>query len=172
MRFEVGTLELTKIIDKLESSIQNPSKGLPEEVFLFVSRVTPLINVDLLIKNERNQTLLTWRADNFFTGWHIPGGIIRYKETIAERLKAVAKIELDAEVEFNLVPFAMNEIIVNERKNRGHFISLLYQCTLVTQPDERLRCKGYSPKPNEWMWHSSCPADIIPMHSKIYGKFI
>ena len=65
MRFEVGTLELTKIIDKLESSIQNPSKGLPEEVFLFVSRVTPLINVDLLIKNERNQTLLTWRADNF-----------------------------------------------------------------------------------------------------------
>lgn len=59
MRFEVGTLELTKIIDILESSIQNPSKGLPEELFLFVSRITPLVNVDLLIKNEQNHTLLT-----------------------------------------------------------------------------------------------------------------
>ena len=76
-------MELREIIDILESSIPNPSKGLPEEVFLFVSRITPLINVDLLIKNEQNHTLLTWRNDSYYLGWHIPGGIIRYKETIA-----------------------------------------------------------------------------------------
>ncbi len=164
-------MELTKIIDILESSTQNPSKGLPEELFLFVSRITPLVNVDLLIKNELNQTILTWREDNFYTGWHIPGGIIRYKETIAERVKAVAKNELGTEVEVGTVPLAMNEKINTTRNTRGHFISLLYQCRLVTQPSESLRCKGSSPKPYEWMWHSTCPSNLIKPHD-MYRKFI
>lgn len=165
-------LELRKIIDILELSIQNPSKGLPEELFLFVSRITPLINVDLLIRNEQNHTLLTWRDDGYYPpGWHVPGGVIRYKETIAKRVKAVAKHELGAKVEFKLAPLAINEKIHDTREIRGHFISLLYQCSLVTQPDESLRCKSNSPNPNEWMWHSSCPANIIPVH-EMYRKFI
>lgn len=165
-------MELSKIIKKLESSVKNPSKGLPKELFLFVSRITPLINVDLLIKNEQNQTLLTWRDDGYWPpGWHVPGGIIRYKEKIAERIKAVAKNELGAEVEFNPAPLAINECIIKTRETRGHFISLLYQCKLATQPDENLRCESNSPKPNEWMWHSSCPANIIQVH-EMYRKFI
>jgi colanic acid biosynthesis protein WcaH len=101
----------------------------------------------------------------------VPGGIIRYKETIAERVKAVAKNELGAAVEFNPVPLAMNEVIHDTRRERGHFISLLYQCGLVTQPDESLRCKSNSPKPNEWMWHRSCPANMIYVH-EMYREFI
>ena len=165
-------MDLKKIIDILESSIQNPSEGLPEELFLFLSRITPLINVDLLIKNKHNHTLLTWRDDGYGPpGWHLPGGIIRYKETIHKRVKAVANNELGAEVGFNLAPVAINEIIHNTRKIRGHFISLLYECSLITQPDETLRSKSNSPNPNEWMWHSACPANIIPFH-EIYRKFI
>jgi colanic acid biosynthesis protein WcaH len=101
----------------------------------------------------------------------VPGGIIRYKEIIAERVKAVAKNELGAEMEFNPAPLAINEVIHNTRETRGHFISLLYQCSLVTQPDEGLRCKSNSPNPDEWMWHSSCPENIIPVH-EMYRKFI
>lgn len=165
-------MKLREIIDILESSIQNPLKGLPEELFLFVSRITPLINVDLLVKNEQNHTLLTWRNDAYYHGWHIPGGIIRFKETIAERIKIVAKNELGAEVEFNPVQLAINESINKTRNTRGHFISLLYQCRLVTQPDEALRCKNIVlPNPNEWMWHGSCPANIIPQH-EMYRKFV
>lgn len=166
-------MDLKKIIDTLESSLQNPSQGLPEDMFLFVSRITPLINVDLLIKNEQNHTLLTWRDDGYYPpGWHVPDGIIRFKETIAERVKAVSKNELGAEVEFNPVPLAMNEIIHDTRENRGHFISLLYKCRLLTPPDERLRCTSNSPLPHEWMWHSLCPANILQIHEKLYGKFI
>jgi colanic acid biosynthesis protein WcaH len=59
-------LEIKEIIKLLEAHINNPSEGLPEEVFLFVSRITPMINVDLLIKNERKGTLLTWRDDGIY----------------------------------------------------------------------------------------------------------
>jgi colanic acid biosynthesis protein WcaH len=35
----------------------------------------------------KGRTLLTWRDDESFgAGWHVPGGIIRYKETAADRI--------------------------------------------------------------------------------------
>ena len=164
-------MELKKIISTLESSIKNPSQGLPEDIFLFVSRITPLINVDLLIKNEQNYTLLTWRDDEYYTtGWHIPGGIVRFKETIADRINAVAKNEIGAKVVFKDKPLTIKEGFNNKNQNRGHFISLLYQCTLITQPKDNLKCDGNSPKKNEWMWHSTCPVNIIPVH-EMYREF-
>jgi ADP-ribose pyrophosphatase YjhB (NUDIX family) len=169
---EQVSLELKTNIDIVESFVQNPSKGLPEKVFLFVTRMTAMINVDLLIKNENNQTLLTWRDDGYYLpGWHVPGGIMRYKEKIFDRVLAVGKNELGAEVKFDPVPIAINEVIHETRKNRGHFISLLYRCSLVEQPDERLRCKSALPNKNEWLWHDACPDNIISVH-EMYRKLI
>jgi colanic acid biosynthesis protein WcaH len=60
---------------------------------------------------------LTWRDDGYCNpGWHIPGGIIRFKETIATRIKVVARYELGAEVDFDPVPLAINEVIHPSRK--------------------------------------------------------
>ncbi len=165
-------MEIKKATNLLESSIKNPSKGLPEDIFLFVSRITPIINVDLLIKNEQNHTLLTWRDDSYLEpGWHIPGGIVRYKETISVRINAVAASELGACIKFRKVPLAINEFIHPSRKDRGHFISLLYECTLNSSLDKNLKFKKGIPKPGEWAWHDRCPNNIISVH-EIYRKFI
>jgi ADP-ribose pyrophosphatase YjhB (NUDIX family) len=161
-----------KLIDHLESSVPNPATGLSEELFLWVSRLTPIVNVDLLVKNEFGHTLLTWRDDAYYpAGWHVPGGIIRYKETFAERINAVAEVELGAEVEYDPSPLAINEVIQRERADRGHFVSLLYRCRLVSLLSERLEFKGNLPKPGEWQWHKECPENIIAVH-KMYQKFI
>jgi len=165
-------LEIKKIIDLLESLIKNPSEGLPEDIFLFVSRITPIINVDLLIKNEHNHTLLTWRDDGYYPpGWHIPGGIVRYKETISDRINAVAASELGADIEFKKDPLAINEVLHPSRMVRGHFLSLLYECTLISSLDKNLRYEKGIPKPGEWAWHNKCPNDMIPIH-EMYRKFI
>lgn len=159
-------------ISTIESLIQDPSKGLPEDIFQFISRTTPLVNVDLLIKDKKNRTLLTWRNDDYSEpGWHIPGGIIRFKETIADRVAEVAKHELGTEVKFDSVPLAINEVIHPTRNTRGHFISLLFKCSLVTPPDESHHYKSGNPEPNEWMWHSTCPENIISVH-EMYRGFI
>jgi len=165
-------MDIKKTINLLESSIKNPSKGLPEDVFLFISRITPLINVDLLIKNKQGHTLLTWRDDACFpAGWHIPGGIIRYKEKISNRIYAVAKNELGVSVRFKRDPLAINQVIYNSRKTRGHFISLLYECKLVGSLDENLKFEKGAPKAGQWAWHKKCPNNIISVH-KMYRKFI
>jgi len=168
----INNNNIRKVISLLESLIKNPSEGLPEDIFLFVSRITPMINVDLLIKNKQNHTLLTWRDDTYRSaGWHVPGGIIRYKETISDRINAVAKSELGADVKFKKDPLAINEIIIPLRKNRGHFISLLYECKLISSLNKNLKFEKGVPKPGQWAWHNKCPDNIISVH-KIYRKFI
>ncbi len=165
-------MEMKSAIELLEAQIQNPSEGLPEELFLFITGITPMINVDLLIKDEQNRTLLTWRDDGFYpAGWHVPGGIIRYKETISERIRAVAASELSVEIEFRPEPLAINQVIHPSRRVRGHFISLLYACRLMSSPDPSLRYEKGIPRPGEWAWHDECPGNLIPVH-EMYRKFI
>lgn len=65
---------LSELLDQVREQIPNAKQGLPQEVFYFVSELTPLINVDLLIKDKSGRTLLTWRDDKFYgPAWHIPG---------------------------------------------------------------------------------------------------
>ena len=164
---------IKKTINSLESYIKNPSEGLPEDIFLFVSRITLIINVDLLIKNEQNHTLLTWRDDGYWPpSWHVPGGIIRYKETVADRLKAVAAKELGAKITFKKEPLVVNEFIHPSRRDRGHFISLLYECKLISLLDKNLKHDKGVPNLGAWAWHSRCPDDIISVQKKMYRRFI
>jgi ADP-ribose pyrophosphatase YjhB (NUDIX family) len=165
-------VELIDILSYLENLVIDPSEGLPDDLFLFVSKIIPLINVDLLIKNEQHQTLLTWRDDKYYgAGWHIPGGIIRYKETLFKRIHAVAKNELGASITFKNEALAVNETIHPSRKARGHFISLLYDCVLTSPPDEKIRHTQGTPLPGQWAWHNKCPENIIAIH-QMYKKFI
>lgn len=158
-------------IDELEARIGDPSRGLPEDIFLFTTRITPMVNVDLLIQNEAGHTLLTWREDGYYPpGWHIPGGIIRFKETIDERIHAVALSELGVDVMAQPVLLAMNEVIQPTWTNRAHFISLLYACTLCGAPDPGLACVS-TPFPDCWQWHAGVPINLIPIH-RMYANFM
>lgn len=159
------------LLKQLAPLIPNPSQGLPEEVFLFLSGITPLINVDLLIQDERKQTLLTWRDDNYSApGWHIPGGIIRFKETAAERIHATAQQELHAMVEFDPTPLALHEIIHPVRDERGHSISLLYRCRLLSTLDASRHCQASHPQRDAWQWHPQFPENMVPAQG-IYRPF-
>jgi ADP-ribose pyrophosphatase YjhB (NUDIX family) len=155
----------------LDSLAPDPREGLPEDLFLFVSRITPLVNVDLLIQDQASSTLLTWRSDEHYgPGWHVPGGIIRYKETAHQRIHEVARQELGASVEFDPAPLAVIESIGQER-NRGHFISLLYRCRLKSAPDPGLQAATDPPAPGSWQWHAGAPANLLEVHA-IYRRFL
>jgi ADP-ribose pyrophosphatase YjhB (NUDIX family) len=157
----------------LEAWAPTPSNGLPEELFRFFTRFVPIINVDLLIQDDRHQTLLTWRHDQFYgPGWHVPGGIIRYKETPEARIRATARLELAAEVDFAPQPITVEQWIEPERRDRGHFISLLYRCRLLTGPAPNLRFHGGPPTNGQWAWHECCPPNLIPEQAAFRRYFV
>jgi len=163
---------LKDAIEAIDAAVPDATRGLPEDVFYLVSRMTPMINVDLLIKNEAGATLLTWRADRYYgPGWHVPGGIVRFKERWEDRIAAVADGELKARVRFSATPVAVRQPMNPHRATRGHFISLLFPCTLETPPDERLRHSEGEPRNGAWAWHGRCPDDLIPQHA-MYREFL
>jgi ADP-ribose pyrophosphatase YjhB (NUDIX family) len=155
-------MNIAEAIAALVKHVPNPSMGLPDDVFYYISQTTPLVNVDLLIKDENGRTLLSWRDDPYAgKGWHVPGGIVRFKETLETRVQKVAEMELGVrDIRFDPVPIAFNQIIDRQRTIRGHFISLLYKCFL--SGDFILQNKGLSIGDAGFlMWHAHCPDKLL-----------
>jgi colanic acid biosynthesis protein WcaH len=158
-------------IQVLESWAPDPNRGLPEPLFLLVSKLTPMINVDLVIADDQHRTLLTWRSDDLHgSGWHIPGGIIRYQETMEARIRATARAELGARLEFDPAPIAIEQLILPNRYARGHMISIAFRCRLVDSPDPKLRYEGGDPEAGQWAWHLQCPSELIEVQT-CYRRF-
>ena len=161
----MNSASIQNLVEELSSRIPDSRAGLPLELFYFISRLTPMVNVDLFIQNEEGHTLLVWRDDPFYKGWHMAGGIIRFKELAADRIKAVAAGELGATVTSDPNPMAIHEKMNRERDIRGHFIALLYRCDLTSSLDEARRCRNpESPAHGEWKWHSCCPDNLLRAH--------
>lgn len=114
----------------------DPKSGLGDELFLFVSSLTPIVNVDLLVYNKQGQFLLTRRNDpHCGGGWHVPGGCVRFKETFEERVLKVAEKELGiTDLTFEHEPIKVFEIFSNKKRDivnqneRAHFITLVFRC--------------------------------------------
>jgi len=163
---------IDRAIRTIENTLEDPSRGLPEELFLWISEITPLVNVDLLIVDQKQGTLLTWRPKgNYDAGWHLPGGILRVRETFSERLEKVALEELGVGAEFSPKPIAINQLIHPTARTRVHFISLLYEAILDSEPDEYSRYTQGKPMPGQWMWHRTIPKPIY-QSQEIYREFL
>lgn len=143
-------MNILEAISDIENELRE-GEDLPKDLWLFFSRWTPIVNVDLIIKNEFDQFLLTWRDDNFGNlGWHIPGGVVRYRETWTDRILAVAENELGVKnLKFNPIPLSVYEAFVPP-KTRGHFISIPFDCFL--SKDSHIK---------DGKWFDRCPDDLI-----------
>lgn len=134
---------------EMEREHVDPETGLGTELFLMISSMTPILNVDLFVTDEWGRVLLSWRDDKHCgKGWHIPGGCIRFKETLDTRIHMTAIDELGTDVHYDPRPLlvreniAMDDLTVRVNRNeRAHFISLLYDCTLKQQLELK-NCDG------------------------------
>ncbi len=163
-------MNLTSLLNQLDAAVGDARKGLPSALFLLVSRMTPIVNVDLLIRDDAGRTLLTWRDDAFFgTGWHLPGGVVRFKERAAERIVACAHAELGVGVSHDVEPAAIVES-VRTPDVRGHLVSLLYRCRVTGELDETRRATAEPPAAGQWRWHLHCPADLVEVQAP-YARF-
>src|SRR3989344_2701845 len=72
---------------------------IPDKDYTFIYNQVPRVCVDLAIKDEHGALLLTRRDIPSYKGlWHLPGGDIKFKETVAEAANRIAKKEFGVEV--------------------------------------------------------------------------
>lgn len=156
-------------LEQVLVSTPDPRDGLSDPVFNFVLKVTPMINVDLLVRDDAGRTLLAWREEAYGTGWHIPGGIIRYREPMKNRITAVARLELGAMVEAEQDPCAVTEFC---HTRRGHFISLMYRCSLTSElMIPSLIFREGRPQHGMISWIKGVPTELYPAH-RVYEEWL
>ncbi len=161
---------LGDLLNEVNNQITDPNKGLPEEVFLFLSKISPLTNADLLIHDKNNRILLAWRNDPWWgNGWHVPGGIIRVNETFEERIQRTAESELGTSVRFSSEPIEIKQIINPNLSTRSHHITLVFDCQV---PDDYIIDNGsLKDKDTGFLaWHTNCPDSILKCH-EFYRKY-
>lgn len=163
-------ININEILNSIRPCIGDATQGLPEELFLFVTEITPMINVDLLIRDITGRILLSWRDDRFYgQGWHVPGGIIRLKESFEERIQRTALSEIGTRVIHNENPSEIIPIIVKKMKKRGHFITLVYECRLP-EKFEILNERRKEHDVGYLKWFDKFPDDMLSVHY-VYKKY-
>lgn len=174
----MGCVGITMIdYEKLwqERNSLTPYDGLPFELFEWISSVVPIPNVDLLITNDKGEILLSWRDDEYYgQGWHLPGGCIRFKETIEERIQKTALNEIGTEVITDSIPIAVKNMIMGDREGqpikRAHHVAMLIKCALpegfvVDNKEKKEKDAGYL------KWFDRIPEDILKVHDIYFDVF-
>ncbi len=167
-------MNLTRAIrcfkDAMNHEGLNPEEGLGTEVFCFASTLMPVINVDLLTINDKKEILLSWRNDpHCGTGWHVPGGCIRFMERIEKRIQETAKTEIGTNVASTRDPIRIFEILsreqrqgIEDQRERAHFITLVYLCKVPEDyiiPSE----KNEQGQAGALKWFTDLPENLIPI---------
>jgi len=168
---------ITERIENLRQQIAaegiDPRKGLGRELFLFASSLMPVVNVDLLVYNSKGQVLLAMRNDpHCGKGWHIPGGCVRFKETVDTRIKKVAQSELNLTgFTYDKEPIKVFEIMWDKDQRslenddeRAHFITLVYKC--YASDSYIIDNKGKSETEVGYLrWFDKLPVDLLKVQN-------
>jgi len=79
---------------------------LDKDALIEVIKNTPLVSIDLIVKDSGGRVLVGWRTNEPAMGfWFVPGGRILKDERLAEAFERVAKDELGAEVKIENARF-------------------------------------------------------------------
>lgn len=164
---------IKRAVELIEAENIDKRNGLPEDLFLCISSLIVIANVDLFIIDGRGRILLSYRDDEFYgKGWHIPGGCLRFGETMLERVHKTAHAELGIDVLVEPTPIAIRDVIRQPLKGaanpdvRGHNLAVLFKCRLGDEKDIPARFDSENIK-----WFERIPEDILSVHS-VYNDIL
>ena len=117
--------QLTKSEEKklvrLLSRVKLPA---PYPVFIVLCKSVPMVAVDIALMKDKNHLFLTYRNDEFYRGWHMPGSILIYHEKPIKTFYRAAKKELGLGPK-NLTGVKFQNYF-SQKDIRGNGITLLF----------------------------------------------
>lgn len=137
--------------------------GIGKGLFETISSLTPAISVELIIKNvDQKYNLLTWRDDGLYgPGWHVPGGVVRFKERLNSRVEKVLEEEIGVPALSINGPIDFHEVFNEKRDTRGHFICFVFKVMIAENPPVEMKAGGELISQGHWRWFKECPKNLI-----------
>jgi len=140
----------------------------PLEAFMLALSLTPVANVEVVIRNDQGHVLMTYRGDADFTGWHFPGGLISFGENIENSCKRVAFKEVKSDVNnFQVIGIINNSDLEKDKRHykghpfSNHFIAIVVTCDLIGDFEESDKEKFFNPT-------NDMPIGILPCHVPVW----
>lgn len=132
------------------------SAYLSDDDYDFIYSRVPRVCADLLIVNSKGQVLMTKRTiEPYLDHWHLPGGRVKFKESVKDALNRVSKAELGVEVgdEIKLVGYCEYPDEIQKEQDR-HSISLVH----IFEVDDDIKLDAGE----KYQWASEMPELVIP----------
>ena len=166
-------------VELLRQADIHPEEGLPEPLFLLISSLVPLPNVDLLISDESGRLLLSRRNDRFLPkSWHIPGGCMRYGEDFQETIQKTALRELGCKIEAEEKPLTVQNLLRKSSGERsfprelGHNVAVLFRCRLPEGYCVDRHNAGKTENEDGYLrWFDALPSDFLETQL-VYGEIL
>ena len=126
---------------------------LDNKTFLRIIQATPLVSIDLLIRNRQGQVLLGKRSNRPAKGfWFVPGGRIRKNEPVNEALRRISEVELGVRIERAELRGVFDHIypdnFAGEPGINTHYVVLAFEYEL--RPGEEMRPDGQHSELRWW----------------------
>jgi len=153
--------------------IYNKAVKLVPDDLIEVVRKAPIVSIDLIIKNDRNQILLGLRKNEPAKGfWFVPGGRILKNELIAEAFERIAKDELGINLEYTDSHFLgvfehlYKENFAQKPGFGTHYVVLAHE---IRMPETQL--KPLDEQHSQYRWldvNALCKEEKVHPYTKAY----
>lgn len=143
---------------------------LSDEDYDFIYSRAPRICIDLLVKNSKGEVLLTKRdIEPYKDHWHFPGGRVKFRETIAEAIRRIAKAELGETIQGDNFPkVGVCEFLEEEQKGQPrHSISIVHELVIFSSVEIELKLDNQA---KEYRFFNQMPEPIIPPQKEFLNK--
>ncbi len=147
---------------------------LDHETFIEVVRNTPLVSIDLIVRNAAGEVLVGLRVNEPARGtWFVPGGCIRKDERIAQAMARISREELGVDLSARAEFFGAYEHFydANFAEDEGfgtHYVVLAYQATI---PDGAAPAPDHQHSQFRWVRPGELLADEqVHPHTKAYFR--
>jgi colanic acid biosynthesis protein WcaH len=141
--------------------------------FLKIIDATPLVSIDLVIKNERGEVLLGKRQNKPAQHcWFVPGGRIRKNETIATALNRIAGKELGLPLQqsdcqlLGVYEHIYDDNFLGEENINTHYVVLAFTSRIASDQqlfaDEQHKCLKW------WAIENALSHESVHQNTKNY----
>jgi ADP-ribose pyrophosphatase YjhB (NUDIX family) len=145
--------QLVELLGKLRAgSMCVPD--LPPPVWRALAGIAPVLAVEVLVTRSGREVLMTYRDDDDWTGWHVPGGFVGCGEAVETACGRIARRELGVDVRTERILGAFTW----PDHPYAHAVSLLCVCTAPG-----------TPAAGEFF--SSVPEPVVAHHAEFVARF-
>lgn len=151
---ETEIKKLIKLLKKLKEDGLAPPKT-PLSVWKELATILPAPAVEVLVTKNGKDFLLTLRNDEYWQGWHIPGGFMLAKESVEQACSRIAQKEIGIDVRLKRV----KSVHTWEDHPYASAISIICVC----------KPKG---RPNNGNFFTQIPKETISQHKSFLKNFL